>query len=202
MVGSAFFALGALPGYVNLVGERFGNSTFFIGSLFFTAAALVQWMLADPERHSWRLPALRDDWWAAAIQTVGTVFFNVSTLAALVVVGSEAVDRAVWRPDAYGSVCFLVAAALAMTPLAKVRRLLRHGSRASAAAWLNMAGAVAFAVSAVGAYVVPSSGEVKNAMLVNSGTFIGALCFMAAAFVVMPRSTAVRGGVPRGTAPG
>jgi len=79
-----------------------------------------------------------------------------------------------------------VASVLAMTPLAHRRRLLRHGSRASAAAWLNMAGSVAFAGSAVGAYVVPGSGEVTNAALVNVGTFVGALCFLVAAQLVLP----------------
>lgn len=183
-----------MPGYVHLVGEIAGNTTYFIGSLFFTAAALVQWGLVDAEPDAWRRPAMRDDWWAAAVQAAGTVFFNVSTFAAIVVVGADAVDRAVWRPDVYGSVCFLVSSALAMTPLAHRRRLLRHGSRASAAAWLNMAGSVAFAASAVGAYVVPRSGEVTNATLVNAGTFVGALCFMVGALVVMPPRRDAAGG--------
>ena len=49
-----------------------------------------------------------------------------------------------------------------------------------------MAGSVAFAASAIAAYVVPSSGELLNAELVNLGTFAGAICFLVAALLVRP----------------
>jgi hypothetical protein len=40
-VGSTCFALGAAPRYVNAVGVAIDGVTFFVGSLFFTAAAAV-----------------------------------------------------------------------------------------------------------------------------------------------------------------
>ena len=49
-----------------------------------------------------------------------------------------------------------------------------------------MAGSIAFGVSAVGAVVDPASGELRNAALANAGTFIGALCFLAAALLALP----------------
>jgi hypothetical protein len=39
VIGSACFALGAVPGYEAAVGTTADGITFFVGSLFFTAAA-------------------------------------------------------------------------------------------------------------------------------------------------------------------
>src|SRR6266516_8126072 len=40
-VGSLLFAVGAIPGYTSAVGARWDAVTFFIGSLFFTAAGFL-----------------------------------------------------------------------------------------------------------------------------------------------------------------
>src|SRR4029078_10235716 len=42
MVGSACFAVGAVPAYLDLVGVEADGVTFFVGSLFFTSAAGLQ----------------------------------------------------------------------------------------------------------------------------------------------------------------
>jgi hypothetical protein len=52
-----------------------------------------------------------------------------------------------------------------------------------------MIGTIAFGVSAVAAYVVPESGEPRNAQLVNVGTFVGALGFLIGAFLLLPERT-------------
>ena len=70
--------------------------TFFIGSLFFTSAAFLQYVevavAPRVDRHastrSVGPPRLgieprRIDWWAVAVQLVGTLYFNVTTFAAL-----------------------------------------------------------------------------------------------------------------------
>ena len=46
MIGSACFALGALPGYLDAVGVTADGVTFFVGSLFFTSAGLGQFLQA------------------------------------------------------------------------------------------------------------------------------------------------------------
>ena len=46
MVGSAFFALGAVPWYADAVGPVWGSATFFVGSIFFTFAGLLQLLLS------------------------------------------------------------------------------------------------------------------------------------------------------------
>ena len=43
LLGSALFALGALPGYAGAVGTRSDSITFFVGSVFFTSAAFLQY---------------------------------------------------------------------------------------------------------------------------------------------------------------
>jgi hypothetical protein len=120
MIGSACFAVGAVPGYAGAVGVTADGVTFFVGSLFFTAAAYGQFL------QSWRTSARR------------------------------------WRD--------------------------------------NMCGSVAFGAAAVASYVVPDSGALRNAMVVNLGTCLGALCFLAGAYPLLPRSPAKRtltvGGTP------
>src|SRR3954470_22273451 len=42
IVGSACFVLGAVPGYVSVVGTTADGITFFVGSIFFTSASFAQ----------------------------------------------------------------------------------------------------------------------------------------------------------------
>ncbi|MGO7983479.1 hypothetical protein ACC691_37150, partial [Rhizobium johnstonii] len=96
------------------------NLTFVIGSVFFTAAALIQLSLSGRRA----LPramnkADRFDWWAAAVQFLGTLFFNISTGVALAsAISQPDAVGAGWQPDAYGSVAFLVSSALAVVATA------------------------------------------------------------------------------------
>ena len=184
MIGSACFALGALPGYAGAVGVQADGVTFFIGSLFFTAAGCGQFLQAQ-------LAGGRRDrgWWAALIQLAGTVFFNVSTLHALAsALSASQQDQMVWRPDAYGSACFLVASGLSLSVFGHRGLSWRPRERPWWIAVINMGGSVAFGVSAVASYVVHDSGLPRNASLVNVGTFLGAACFLAGAYLLLPRA--------------
>ncbi len=185
-VGALLFALGALPGYAQAVGVTADNVTYFVGSLFFTGGGVTQW--AARELGAWRRSGEWEDWWAAGIQAIGTLFFNVSTASALVK-GLDATQQHdhVWRPDALGSVCFLAASALALAATTRRDRLWDPEARTWWTSWLNMAGSVAFGISALGAYVDPSTGELANAAAANAGTFIGALCFLVGALAMRPR---------------
>jgi hypothetical protein len=193
-VGSMLFALGALPGYAAQVGTKTDALTFFMGSIFFTTAAYLQFTgAAEPDG---ALPRVRPrSWWprtasarSGAIQLAGTLWFNITTFAALSSNLSIAQqDRWVWRPDALGSICFLVASAIALGVVSSGSGWWRPAGRAWKAAALNMVGSVAFGVSAVASYVVKDSGSVRNAKLVNLGTFVGAVCFLVAAIGSRPR---------------
>lgn len=125
-------------------------------------------------------PGKRLEWLSAATQFAGTVLFNVSTGTAVWATAVSTERRFVWAPDATGSVAFLVSGVLGLMAVTAMR------SRAGVAAWTNMIGCVAFGVSAVGAFVF-TTGASANATLADLGTFLGALCFLAAAVLLLPR---------------
>lgn len=184
-IGSVFFAIGAVPFYADAVGEIITNLTFVIGAIFFTLAALIQLLLSGrrpPRRGSTR--ADRSDWWAAAVQFAGTLFFNLSTTAALITaVDTDARIGSGWRPDAFGSICFLVASALAVVATTDRDGLWDPKARTWRCTWLNMAGSVFFGLSAIGAYVLPSTADLVSQFWANAGTFLGAICFLVAALL-------------------
>jgi len=193
-VGSLFFLVGAVPFYAALVGVVGADLTFFVGALFFTAAAFIQLALSGrPARGAGR-PELVD-WWAAAVQFVGTLFFNLSTTQALLnALDAASHERTGWRPDAFGSVCFLAASALGIVATTMRDTLWDPNARIWRCTWLNMLGSVFFALSAVGAYVLPSTGDLVNDRWANLGTLLGAVCFLIAA--LLSRPIAARSPVP------
>ncbi|MGV0836005.1 hypothetical protein [Mycolicibacterium thermoresistibile] len=174
-VGSSLFAIGTAPGFSASAGAGATNTLCFLGSWCFTSAAFLQWRLSGEP--------LRADWMAAAVQFCGTLLFNVSTGAAVWAHTVSAERDLVWSPDAAGSVAFLVSSAVAVLALGSWWAPRRRDWRAT---WLNMVGSIAFGVSAVAAYVRPD-GITADALLANSGTFVGALCFLAAALLTLPR---------------
>lgn len=184
-LGSLCFLVGALPPYADAVGAVTVGVTFFVGSVLFTAAAFVQLSLSGrrPPRAGTH-PADRWDWWAAAVQLVGTLCFNVSTAVALgAAVADPARLGAGWRPDAYGSVAFLVSSSFAVVATRDRGHLWDTDARTWHGTWLNLVGSVAFGVSAVGAYVDPGTGTSVNAWWDDVGTLVGAVCFLVAALL-------------------
>jgi hypothetical protein len=163
--GSLCFLIGPFPGYVDLVGPGADAATFFVGSLLFTAGAGLQTWLA-------RGPAERS---AATIQFAGTLFFNATTFRALdTALSNPTYDALVWRPDAFGSVCFLVSGVI--------------GYRAAAERlWpaVNLLGCLFFAIAAVAGYVVPATGSLLDLAAANWNTAAGALCFGACALAAL-----------------
>jgi hypothetical protein len=47
IIGSTLFALGSVPAYVNAVGASADGVTYFVGSIFFTAASFSQLLQAQ-----------------------------------------------------------------------------------------------------------------------------------------------------------
>ncbi len=196
MVGASCFALGSLPLFFDRADAPVVAATFFVGSVFFTSAAALQYREAavaptsvDPVAPRPRgLRGLlgwnprRIDWWAAIIQLVGTVFFNVSTFAATRAdLSLERQKHLIWAPDIGGSICFLLASWLAY---AEVNRGVWPRSDRSVG-WgisaLNLVGSLAFGAAAIAARYLPGTGEPANIALVNLGTFVGAVCFFVGA---------------------
>ena len=198
-VGSLLFALGAVPSYAAAVGGRWDALTFFIGSLFFTAAGFLTYreaVDAGPQDSSARrrrffvLQPRRIDWLATAVQLAGTLYFNISTGNALRVdLTATAAHQHVWRPDAVGSICFLVASTLAWFEVCHGWTGWQPRSWSWWITLLNLIGSIAFGVSAVAGYINPATGQLHNAERSNLGTFIGAVCFLAGALLLLPERT-------------
>lgn len=184
-VGSLLFAVGAVPLYSETVGAVATNATFFAGAVFFTLAALIQLLLSGrrPPKTGASRPD-RADWWAAAIQFAGTLLFNLSTTAALLTaLNPDTRIGSGWIPDAWGSVCFLVSSAFAVVATTERDGLWDPRARTWRCTWLNMAGSVFFGISAIGAAVIPATGDLVSLQWANLGTFLGAVCFLTAALL-------------------
>ncbi len=198
-IGSLLFALGAIPGYASAVGAEWDNVTFFIGSLFFTTAAFLTYREAvdaatsavnRAHRRFFVYQPRRIDWWATGVQFVGTLFFNISTGAATVAdLSAQAAHQHVWRPDAVGSVCFLVSSLLAWYEACHGWAAWRPREWSWWITLANLAGSVAFGVSAIAAYVNPLTGQVHNVGRANTQTLIGAVCFLIGALLLLPERT-------------
>jgi hypothetical protein len=192
IVGSFCFVVGSIPEYVDAVGVAADALTYFIGSLFFTAASFLQLLQAQSPTMTgatgvrlvlWR-PLPHDYGWLAAItQLPGTILFNISTLVALAGTATvEQEDQHVWRPDMFGSTLFIISSVFGVLAVrgAGVRQLPWW------IAWLNLIGSILFMAAALSGYVLPSSGEVLNIRVDLAGTLLGALCFLIGAALTVP----------------
>src|SRR4051794_38568207 len=184
-LGSLCFLVGPFPGYAQLVGAEADAITFFAGSILFTAGGLLQVRLSGPgaERR------------AALVQSAGTLFFNVTTYQALHTTLSDPdYNRLVWRPDAFGSICFLVSGVIA------------YRARPAGGDWtpaVNLLGCVLFGIAAVAGYVVPATGSILDLAAANWTTALGAACFLACAVrgLTAPRSPSPPPGSARPSRP-
>jgi hypothetical protein len=198
-IGSLLFALGSVPGYVSAVGDQADAVTYFVGSLFFTTASFLSYREAVDAAPTALNPAHRRffvyqpgriDWWATAVQFVGTLYFNVSTGAAVVTnLSAQAAHQHIWRPDAVGSVCFLVSSALAWYEVCHGWLAWRPRSYSWWITLLNLVGSIAFGISAVAGYINPVTGQVYNATRADTQTLIGAVCFFIGALLLLPERT-------------
>jgi hypothetical protein len=199
MVGSACFALGSVPWYAGAVGAHADGVTYFVGSIFFTSAALMQVLLSagviQPDERpragvQWRRRVRsvdRPEWWAGLVQFAGTIMFNVSTWFAMsTTLDATEAERRVWTPDVRGSIAFLIASALAFADVDRPWLTWRPRDLGWSVATLNLVGSVAFGVSALAAWVNPTTGDVLAARLDSLGTLVGAICFFVGALLLIP----------------
>ena len=201
VLGSACFVLGSIPAYVTAVAGVVDGVTYFVGSLFFTSASLLQLLQAQspsmtdleraradgPDSLTWWRPLPHDrNWLAAVAQFPGTLFFNLSTAAALVHNATvQEQDRHVWRPDLFGSILFLVASTFGILAIGRLRSF-QPRSLPWRIAWFNMVGSIFFMASGLASFVLPSTGEVINTRVTVAGTLLGAVCFLIGAALMFP----------------
>jgi hypothetical protein len=190
---ATLFALGSACFLIASVTAQWASSSrpaigvvFFVGSLLFTAAASLQY--GPP---SWE--PKRIDWLASAIQLAGTLLFNVSTFLALEHgLDARQTDLRVWAPDAFGSVCFLAASALAYGEVCRRWWCVQPRSLSWWVVALNLTGSVAFGFAAIASLVNPSTDELVNVRITNAGTSLGAVCFLIGAILLVPEATSER----------
>ncbi|MDQ2675296.1 MAG: YrhK family protein [Actinomycetota bacterium] len=176
-IGSLCFVVGPLPGFVDLVGSVADGAIFFAGSLFFTAAALLQFLQSQGGDRA-----------ATAIQLVGTVFFNLSTFRGMQdSFESSDVNRFIWGPDALGSACFLLAGVLAYLTARRLRRQQRIEWRVAV---VNLTGCILFGIAAIASFIVPETGTTLDLAAANWTTSLGALCFLVGALMLTPKHDA------------
>lgn len=200
-IGATCFVLGPAPGYINLVGGTYDNLTFFIGSLFFTTAAFMQYLQAANTNRkgdiknnkkfrflTWE--PRRINWLSSVVLFIGTLFFNITTYRALQsYLTVSDINRYVWNPDVYGCICFLISSFLVWWEVSHGFWSWNPRSLSWWIVFLNLSGSVAFAVSASASQVLPLTGIPKNEFLMNFGTFIGALCFLIGAILLLKERT-------------
>ncbi len=205
---AVLFVIGSLCFTVASIASQWGNAsrpaigiTFFVGSIFFTSASYLQYLetvnvdhalTATQQRARWR-PASwepqRIDWLAAIVQLAGTVFFNVSTFAALNHdLTTHQVNARVWAPDAFGSVAFLISSELAFAEVCHRWVAFQWRSLPWRIAGLNLLGSIAFGAAAIASLVEPSTGLPLSARIANAGTSLGGICFFLGALLLMPEA--------------
>jgi hypothetical protein len=197
MVGSTLFAIGSFPPYSQLVDGRIVGITFVVGSLFFTSAAYGAFVQVindgsdDPTRtRLWAWSPRGALWWAAVVQLVGTILFNVNTIDAMVTTFTvEETNRLVWGPDFFGSIAFLVASHLAWMHLGGRFWFSDTDDPEWWSSMLNYLGSVFFMASAIASFTLTTTGEALNTAIVNTGTFLGAICFLVGAYLLLPAAT-------------
>ncbi len=200
MVGSFLFALGSVPLFSQTVDPGVVGVTFFVGSVFFTLAGYSQFLQvindrghqqAPPTFHLWAWQPDVMLWWATLIQFAGTLFFNMSTFDAMLKgLSTTETNHLVWAPDFFGSIAFLVASHIAWLFVCGQIWLVRKEDPDWWIAGLNYLGSIFFMLSAIGAFTLPTTGDIVNLTIVNLGTLVGAVCFFGGAYLLLPPTPA------------
>ncbi len=201
LIGSFLFAFGSFSSNWNhlLSSKLFSalniNLIFFIGSLFFTSAALLQ--MIETDRHNIvdlvypntnRIVKLLKNagFLSALSQFAGTILFNFNTLDAMKHnLNWLKKDFFIWMPDIIGSILFLVSSFFAFLEIYDEQQLCFD----SIEFWivvLNALGSVAFFISALFAYYLPHLPDTTMEYKTNLFTFIGAVLFFFASYLMIP----------------
>jgi len=185
VIGGSLFCLGALLAQAHVGGPRLAGVVFLAGGVFFTTGGYTSVLLAANERGGgwrwWSLEPRRLDWASAFVLFVGTLYFGISLLAALIGDLTTAQEhRLVWSPEVIGCVLFLVSGHLALLQLRRERRYGQVERLDWSIAIANQIGSVLFMVAAIAAFIRPTTGDELAVGIANWATFAGAACFAAA----------------------
>jgi hypothetical protein len=194
--GGSLFAFGAALAQGDVGGPRLAAAVYLAGGVFFTTGAYAALLLVANSRHGedpdgilrtppwrwWSLEPGRPEWASGVTLFVGTLFFFVSLIDALIGDLTVAqIHRLVWSPEFVGCILFLVSGQITLAALWRSRH---RGGAPDGLEWtvaaINQLGSVLFMVAAVAAFVRPETGDELAVGVANWGTLTGALCFAVA----------------------
>ena len=205
-VGSGLFTLGgvaaAWPQWVSVSLREASvlNGIFIVGALFFTCGGALQWVEAingdvaeafgEGERRPWRWLGWRPrnlGYLASTVQLVGTLMFNVNTIAASFAgLSWQQQDFVVWTPNMVGCVCFLVASLLAYAEVAQGSLAVELRCVSWWVAVVNLVGSIAFQISAVYSFVSPGPVSASAMFWASVFTAFGGACFLVGSYLLIP----------------
>lgn len=167
LVGGVFFSTGGYTSVVQVANEPEG------GLEALSPDARWRWWGREPRRLAWL---------SAAALFVGTLVFAVNLVDSFIAgLSPTAEDRLVWSPDMIGCALFLISGHLAMAGISgDFWRIWRRRDLGWWIVAVNQLGSALFMVSAVAAFVRPSTGDLLSTGIANWGTLTGALCFAIA----------------------
>ena len=128
-------------------------------------------------------------WLSTALQFVGTLLFNVNTFDALHP-GFDWLqqDLAIWVPDFFGSLLFLISGYLAFVETCHAHFAWRPDNLSWWVTLSNLIGCVAFMISAAYAFVPPTPMDFEATRLSLQFTLIGAVGFLLGSLLMLPES--------------
>jgi hypothetical protein len=197
MIGSLHFVAGSWMSLANFQNALAVTLVYFLGSIFFTSAAYIQYFQAinadvfaagpeSPEGKRWfAWQPRRIDFWVTFTQFVGTVLFNINTFNPFWAHTRELENLFVWVPNIEGSILFMISGTLAMVEIC--------GGwcwRGRDIEWwltsINFLGCVAFLGSALLAFSNPHPLFQDKLVWSIWLTLIGAVCFFLGAYLMLP----------------
>ncbi|MDG2334502.1 MAG: hypothetical protein P8Q97_09795 [Myxococcota bacterium] len=197
IVGASLFIIGSLLSLLVSTPEISPGRVFFAGSIFFTAAASVQYLqsinnsenlhLKKNDQHwvFWAWQPGRIDFWVTGTQLLGAVCFNFNTFDGLRELSRDGHLAAVWLPNFVGSILFMVSGYLSVVEFNTRIILWPRKSLQSVITLLNFWGCVAFMISALLALVgVVSPGGISGNLSLTL-TAIGAGGFLSASVLML-----------------
>lgn len=200
--GASLFMLGSLLSLVpaDLSGFQI-NCVFFAGSILFTVAGYLQhFQSANTSAFAgigvptevtrgirwigWQ-PA-SPGWWCTLAQFAGTIAFNFNTFDAIQPpAGQLAQDLLIWTPGMIGSVFFLASGYLAYIETGHAHISCQPRDLDWWIAAINLVGCIAFMIASILAYVPAIKAPGWILELSNLHLFLGAVCFLAGALLLM-----------------
>ena len=200
MIGSFCFASASFLsfGFLYNLPEIDINIFYFIGSIFFTIAAYLQYLESINfdithlphvyNKHTvwfwWRWRPKNMGYISSLTQFIGTILFNISTFVAIFSNLSIKIDNLfVWLPNLLGSILFLISSFFAYLEVYNDKKIKNFRNLTWVIIWINIFGSVFFQISALYSVYTVDIDQI-NIFIATLTTFLGAICFFVAALLL------------------